>query len=105
AEVVMRRGKLSRAESTEIVRAVIEGISDALAHGDDVKLSSFGTFSLHSKGERVGRNPRNGQEYPITARRVVKFKASSKLRSKVALGGEDPSTATASPSKIADLHE
>ena len=59
-------------------------MTKALLRGEHVKLSGFGTFSLRDKAERVGRNPKTGQEVPITPRRVLTFKPSEKLRSRVA---------------------
>jgi integration host factor subunit alpha len=80
---------LSRAQAREIVEIALEEICSALANGEAVKLRGFGSFSVRSKTARVGRNPRTRQEFPITARRVLTFKASPRL---VALvnGDEDP---------------
>ncbi len=70
---------LSRAQAREIFEIALEEISDALVRGESVKLRSFGLFSIRSKRERVGRNPRTGVEVPITPRRVLTFKPSPVL--------------------------
>jgi len=68
-----------RSEVSDLVDAMIEEIVLALEEGDDVKLSSFGTFHVRHKKERIGRNPKTKEEIPISARRVVGFHASSLL--------------------------
>ena len=83
ADAVHRRIGLSRAESGEFVETVLAEIFDALVSGEDVKLSSFGSFHIRSKNERVGRNPKTGASAPISARRVVMFKASNVLRARI----------------------
>lgn len=83
ATVVYREVGLSSTESSAMVDAVIEEICAALEGGDSVKLSSFGTFSLRSKKQRTGRNPKTGVEVPITPRTVLSFNASNILKSKV----------------------
>jgi integration host factor subunit alpha len=80
AEAVFRRIGLSRFESAHLVEMVIEEISDAILRGENVKLSSFGTFVQRSKRERVGRNPKTGVEAKITPRKVLVFKASHIMR-------------------------
>jgi integration host factor subunit alpha len=80
---VYREIGLSLSESTELVDAMMEEVSDALSHKEAVKLSSFGTFNLISKKQRVGRNPKTGVEVPITARTVLSFNASNILKKKV----------------------
>lgn len=62
-----------------MVEAVLEALGSALERGESVKLRGFGTFNVRSKSPRVGRNPKTGQEYPITARRVLTFKPSPLL--------------------------
>ncbi len=74
---------LSLSESSELVDAVIEEICDALTNGEQVKLSSFGTFNLRRKKQRIGRNPKTGEEVPITPRTVLTFNASNILKNKV----------------------
>lgn len=80
SEVIHRKVGLSRTESAELVDMVIEEICNALVRGEDVKLSSFATFNIRSKAERIGRNPKTGEEAPIEARSVISFKASNVLR-------------------------
>lgn len=70
---------LSRVEAKDIVEAVLETMCSTLAAGEIVKLRGFGTFNLRSKRPRVGRNPKTGREYPITARKVLTFKPSPRL--------------------------
>jgi len=74
---------LSRNESANLVDSVFSEILTSLIKGDDVKISSFGTFIVREKKERIGRNPKTGEEVPITARSVVTFRASNVLKSKV----------------------
>ncbi len=79
-ETVYQRVGLSRSESAELVEQVIDVISEAVEQGQNVKLSSFGSFVVRSKGERIGRNPKTGQEVPIEPRRVLVFKPSNILK-------------------------
>jgi integration host factor subunit alpha len=74
---------LSRAESADLVEQVLDSISDALVAGENVKLSSFGSFMLREKGLRVGRNPKTGVEVPIEPRTVLTFRASQLLRDRI----------------------
>lgn len=83
AESVYRCVGLSRKESAALVQMVLNELSDALAEGETVKLSSFGSFVVRSKSERIGRNPKTGIEVPITQRRVLVFKPSSVLKARV----------------------
>lgn len=83
AEAVYREIGLSRVESSDLVEAVINHISDALLRGESVKLAGFGTFSLRDKKERMGRNPKTGEAVPITPRRVLVFKPSQVMRERV----------------------
>jgi integration host factor subunit alpha len=75
--------ELNKREAKDMVEAFFEEVRIALEAGDSVKLSGFGNFELRKKSERPGRNPKTGEEIPITARRVVTFHASQKLKSKV----------------------
>jgi integration host factor subunit alpha len=86
SEAVFREVGLSRNESSDLVEAVLKHISDALAAGDTVKISSFGTFSVRSKTARVGRNPKTGDEVPISPRRVLSFRPSHMMKDRVAAG-------------------
>jgi integration host factor subunit alpha len=74
---------INKREAKEMVEAFFEEIRDALERGEDVKLSGFGNFQLRDKPLRPGRNPKTGEEIPISARRVVTFHASQKLKSDV----------------------
>ena len=80
AEAIYQNIGLSRNESAEIVATILDEISKSLEEGKKVKISSFGSFSVNSKNERVGRNPKTGQEVPITPRRVMTFRPSHILR-------------------------
>jgi integration host factor subunit alpha len=83
---------LSRNESAELVENVLNEIADTLTRGETVKISSFGSFSVRQKGERTGRNPKTGEEVPIKPRRVLVFRASNVLKSRIN-GGEDNASA------------
>ena len=83
SEAVFKNVGLSRNESANLVDTVFSEILSSLINGDDVKISSFGTFIVREKKERIGRNPKTGEEVPITARSVVTFRASNVLKSKV----------------------
>ncbi|MCB1386884.1 MAG: integration host factor subunit alpha [Nitratireductor sp.] len=89
AEAVYRKVGLSRTESAELVETVIDAISDCVVTGETVKLSSFGSFVVRDKNERIGRNPKTGEEVPIKPRRVMVFKPSNKLRDAVNNGNSD----------------
>ena len=82
-DAVMRQVGLSRAESSSLVELVLDEISEAVTRGENVKLSSFGSFLVRSKGERIGRNPKTGIEVPITPRRLMVFKPSNILKDRV----------------------
>jgi integration host factor subunit alpha len=83
SEAVYQEVGLSRNESSELVETVLEEISQALIRGEVVKLSSFGSFSVREKGQRVGRNPKTGEEVPILPRRVLVFRASHVLKNRI----------------------
>jgi integration host factor subunit alpha len=74
---------LNKREAKEIVELFFEEIKSSLAHGEQVKLSGFGKFELRDKNSRPGRNPKTGEEIPITARRVVTFRSGQKLKARV----------------------
>ncbi len=82
-EAVYQEIGLSRNESAELVESVLKLISDALVQGDTVKVSSFGSFSVRQKGQRIGRNPKTGEEVPILPRRVLVFRASQVLKARI----------------------
>ena len=83
SDIVHNRLGVSRAESAGIVERVLHHMCNALAKGQNVKISGFGTFILRDKGERVGRNPKTGIEVPIAPRRVLTFRASQIMRDQV----------------------
>jgi integration host factor subunit alpha len=83
SEAVYERIGLSRTDSSELVELVLREISDTLAAGETVKLSSFGSFVVRDKGARVGRNPKTGIEVPIEPRRVLSFKPSNILKQRI----------------------
>lgn len=97
-DMVYREIGLSHAESAELVDSVFEHIIRALENGEQVKLSSFGTFKVREKKQRIGRNPKTKEEVPISARKVVTFHASNILTDKVNgdEGSSSSSPATAS---------
>jgi len=84
SEAVFREVGLSRNESAQLVESLIQHMSDALASGEQVKISSFGTFSVRDKSARIGRNPKTGEEVPISPRRVLSFRPSHLLKERVA---------------------
>ena len=80
SEAVHRQIGLSRSESADLVKSMLDMISDQLVEGKTVKLSSFGTFMVRSKNGRIGRNPKTGEEVPITPRRVLVFRPSQVMK-------------------------
>jgi len=84
AETMNSRIGLSRAESAKLVEQIINLLCNALADGENVKISGFGTFVLRDKNQRIGRNPKTGIEVPIEARRVLTFRPSQIMREQVA---------------------
>ncbi len=88
SEAVFREVGLSRNESADLVEAVLGHVSDALVRGEAVKISSFGTFTVRAKGQRVGRNPKTGEEVPISPRRVLSFRPSHLMKDRVAAGNK-----------------
>jgi integration host factor subunit alpha len=83
SEAVYQKVGFSRSESAGLVGQVLGEIGDTLVKGEAVKLHGFGTFTLRSKGERIGRNPRTGVEVPIEKRRVMVFKPSNVLKAHI----------------------
>jgi integration host factor subunit alpha len=83
SEAVYQKVGLSRTESSALVESVLSEICDCLAKGETVKLSSFGSFVVRDKGQRVGRNPKTGIEVPIDPRRVMVFKPSNVLKARI----------------------
>jgi integration host factor subunit alpha len=83
SEAVFKAVGLSRNESAQMVEDILEEICAALSRGDTVKLSSFGTFSVRQKSQRMGRNPKTGTEVPIAPRRVLVFRPSHVLKAMI----------------------
>jgi integration host factor subunit alpha len=82
-DAVYRKVGLSRRESANLAELVLREITDCIARGETVKLSSFGTFTVRAKGQRLGRNPKTGLEVPIAPRRVIVFKASAVMKRQI----------------------
>ena len=82
-EAVYQEVGLSRNESAELLESVLSEMSSALARGETVKISSFGSFSVRQKGQRIGRNPKTGEEVPILPRKVLVFRPSQLLKSRI----------------------
>lgn len=102
-EAVYQTVGLSRTESANLVELVLDEICDSIVRGESVKLSSFGSFVVRSKGERIGRNPKTGEEVPISPRRVMVFKPSNVLKQRIneKLLGETPSEDDEETAKVA----
>ena len=83
SEAVYQEVGLSRNESTQLLEAVLEEISEALTREEVVKISSFGSFSVRQKSQRIGRNPKTGEEVPILPRRVLVFRPSQVLKARI----------------------
>ncbi|MBF0304681.1 MAG: integration host factor subunit alpha [Alphaproteobacteria bacterium] len=83
SEAVYQEVGLSRNESADLLESVLKEIAEALARGESVKISSFGSFSVRAKGQRVGRNPKTGEEVPILPRRVLVFRPSQLLKGRI----------------------
>lgn len=86
AEAIVQKVGLPRNESQEMVELVLREISLTLARGEGVKLSSFGSFAIRQKGQRIGRNPKTGREVPITPRRVLVFRPSNIMKERINSG-------------------
>ncbi len=82
-EAVYQEVGLSKNESAELLEAVLLEMSSALSRGETVKISSFGSFSVRQKGQRIGRNPKTGEEVPILPRRVLVFRPSQVQKSRI----------------------
>ena len=83
SEAVYEEVGLSRNESADLVEAVLEEMVNALSNGETVKISSFGSFSIRQKSQRMGRNPKTGEEVPILPRKVIIFKPSHVLKNRI----------------------
>ncbi|NCQ23805.1 MAG: integration host factor subunit alpha [Rhodobacteraceae bacterium CG17_big_fil_post_rev_8_21_14_2_50_63_15] len=88
SEAVFREVGLSRNDAAQLVESVLDHMSDALVNGEQVKISSFGTFSVRDKTARIGRNPKTGEEVPINPRRVLTFRPSHLMKDRVAIGNK-----------------
>ena len=88
AEAVFKEVGLSRNESADLVESVLQHMSDALVKGESVKISSFGTFNVRDKAQRMGRNPKTGEEVPIAPRRVLTFRPSHLMKDQVDAGNK-----------------
>ena len=84
ANVLFDELGLNKREAKEFIELFFEEIRSALENGDNVKFSGFGSFSVRDKRQRPGRNPKTGEEIPVSARRVVTYKASQKIKDRVA---------------------
>lgn len=84
ADALNRKLGLSRSESLDLIEEILDKMCDAMTNGQNVKISGFGSFVLRDKKERIGRNPKTGVEVPITPRRVMTFRASQKLKERLA---------------------
>ena len=106
SEAVFRKIGLSRTESAQLVEMVLDEMCTTIAAGESVKISSFGSFLVRDKNERIGRNPKTGEEVPISSRRVAVFKPSNVLKDRILEGhakrknavGDDMSTKAQSQS-------
>lgn len=92
SESVYHEVGLSRSESANLVEAVLDRIADSLVRGESVKISSFGSFTVRSKGRRIGRNPKTGEEVPILPRRVLVFRPSHILKERINAGATPAKT-------------
>jgi integration host factor subunit alpha len=89
AEYLVNELNVNKREAKEVVEAFFEQIRNALENGEQVKLSGFGNFDLRDKSQRPGRNPKTGEDIPISARRVVTFRPGQKLKSQVEQTGQE----------------
>ena len=88
SEAVFNAVGLSKNESDDLVENVLKHMADALVDGEQVKISSFGTFSVRNKTERVGRNPKTGEEVTIEPRRVLTFRPSHLMKDRIETGNK-----------------
>lgn len=105
AESLFNELGLNKREAKEFVEFFFEKVREALVGGEHVKLSGFGNFGLRHKKSRPGRNPKTGEEIPITARRVVTFRASHKLKDRVEKNAAPPSDRVSTPDIISKQAE
>ena len=88
-EAVYQQVGLSRNESAALVESVLGRMCDCLVSGENVKISSFGSFLVREKNGRIGRNPKTGEEVPISPRRVLVFRASQVMKDRINKAGQD----------------
>ena len=101
SESIYQEVGLSRNESAELLEMILDEVSSALVRGETVKISSFGSFSVRQKGERVGRNPKTGEEVPILPRKVLVFRPSQLLKARI--GGEEVQKMSSNPTDVPDI--
>ncbi|MFL2770468.1 MAG: integration host factor subunit alpha [Rhodospirillaceae bacterium] len=101
SESIYQEVGLSRNESAELLEMILDEISSALVRGETVKISSFGSFSVRQKGERVGRNPKTGEEVPILPRKVLVFRPSQLLKARIR--GEEVQKMSSNPTDVPDI--
>lgn len=94
-EAVYQEVGLSRNESADLLESVLEYMAQALINGETVKVSSFGSFSVRQKGQRIGRNPKTGEEVPILPRKVLVFRPSQVLKNRINERAGDEASADA----------
>lgn len=100
AESVYAQVGLSRNESADLVEQLLDEMMEALTTGDHVKISSFGSFAVREKGERIGRNPKTGVEVPISPRKVLVFRASHVLKDSINKATEAAKNANETPTQF-----
>lgn len=101
SESIYQEVGLSRNESAELLEMILDEVSSALVRGETVKISSFGSFSVRQKGERVGRNPKTGEEVPILPRKVLVFRPSQLLKARIR--GEEVQKVSINPTDVPDM--
>ena len=99
SEAVYQEVGLSRNDSAALVETILNEMVESLTRGETVKISSFGSFSVRQKGQRIGRNPKTGEEVPILPRKVLVFRASHVLKNKINRALSKAAAKTASPAQ------
>ncbi|WP_159983451.1 MULTISPECIES: integration host factor subunit alpha [unclassified Novosphingobium] len=93
AEAIQREVGLNNREALEMVCSILEHMCSAMARGENMKISGFGSFLLRDKSERIGRNPKTGDEHAIEPRRVMTFRASAKLKQRIVRADQEEAAA------------
>jgi len=101
SEAVYQEVGLSRNDSAALVETILNEMVESLTRGETVKISSFGSFSVRQKGQRIGRNPKTGEEVPILPRKVLVFRASHVLKNKINRALSKAAAKSASPAQSA----